>query len=98
WFNFGLSAMILALAANAGIPLFIGLLLALSAAFFIGLVNGIITVKLNIPSFIATLGALMFWRGILLAVTGGFAVRYWGSSSFLSFGEYGLQPNYPDGG
>lgn len=81
--TFGLSAMILALAANAGIPLFIGLLLALSAAFFIGLINGIITVKLNIPSFIATLGALMFWRGILLAVTGGFAVRYWGSSSFL---------------
>jgi len=47
------------------------------------LINGIITVKYKIPSFITTLGTLMFWRGILLAVTGGFAVRYWGTSSFL---------------
>ncbi len=60
-----------------------GFLLALTAAFFIGLINGIITVKYKIPSFIATLGSMMFWRGILLAVTGGFAVRYWGTSSFL---------------
>jgi simple sugar transport system permease protein len=81
--TFGLSAMILALAANAGIPLFIGLLLAISAAFFIGLINGFITVKFGIPSFITTLGAMMFWRGILLAITGGFGVRYWGTSSFL---------------
>jgi simple sugar transport system permease protein len=81
--TFGLSAMILALAANAGIPLFIGLLLAISAAFFIGLVNGIITTKFNIPSFITTLGAMMFWRGMILAITSGFGVRYWGTSSFL---------------
>jgi len=82
--TFGFSAMILALTANAGIPLWIGFLLALAAAFFIGLINGIITVKYKIPSFITTLGTLMFWRGILLAVTGGFAVRYWGTSSFLN--------------
>jgi len=82
--TFGFSAMILAITANAGIPLWIGFLLALAAASFIGLINGIITVKYKIPSFITTLGTLMFWRGILLAVTGGFAVRYWGTSSFLS--------------
>ncbi len=82
--TFGFSAMILAITANAGIPLWIGFLLALTAASFIGLINGIITVKYKIPSFITTLGTLMFWRGILLAVTGGFAVRYWGTSSFLS--------------
>ena len=81
--TFGFSAMILAITANAGIPLGIGFLLALTGAAFIGLINGIITVKYKIPSFITTLGALMFWRGILLAVTGGFAVRYWGTSSFL---------------
>jgi len=81
--TFGFSAMIIAITANAGIPLWIGFLLALTAAFFVGLINGIITVKYKIPSFINTLGTLMFWRGILLAVTGGFAVRYWGTSSFL---------------
>jgi len=51
--------------------------------FLLGWVNGIITVKYKIPSFITTLGTMMLWRGILLAVTGGFAVRYWGTSSFL---------------
>jgi len=81
--TFGFSAMILAITANAGIPLWIGFLLALSAALFIGLMNGIITVKYKIPSFITTLGTMMLWRGILLAITGGFAVRYWGTSSFL---------------
>ena len=81
--TFGFSAMILAITANAGIPLGIGFLLALSAALFIGLMNGIITVKYKIPSFITTLGTMMLWRGILLAVTRGFAVRYWGTSSFL---------------
>lgn len=81
--SFGFSAMILAITANAGIPLWIGFLLALTAALFIGLLNGIITVKYKIPSFITTLGTMMLWRGILLAVTGGFAVRYWGTSSFL---------------
>ncbi|RLC35872.1 MAG: ABC transporter permease, partial [Candidatus Nealsonbacteria bacterium] len=65
--TFGVSAMTLAITANAGIPLWIGFLLALAAAFFIGLINGIITVKYKIPSFITTLGTLMFWRGILLA-------------------------------
>ena len=81
--TFGVSAMTLAITANAGIPLGIGFFLALAAAFFIGLVNGIITVKYKIPSFITTLGTMMLWRGILLAITGGFAVRYWGTSSFL---------------
>jgi len=81
--TFGVSAMTLAITANAGIPLWIGFLLALAVAFFIGWVNGIITVKYKIPSFITTLGTMMLWRGILLAVTGGFAVRYWGTSSFL---------------
>jgi len=81
--TFGFSAMILAITANAGFPLWIGFLLALVVAFFIGLINGLITVKFMIPSFITTLGTLMLWRGILLAITGGFSVRYWGSSSFL---------------
>lgn len=77
---FGLSSMLLAITANQGIPIIVGLLLALSAAGFIGLINGFITVRFKIPSFITTLGALMFWRGILMATTKGFAVRYTGGS------------------
>jgi len=80
---FGVSAMLFAITANAGFPLWIGLFLALVVAFLIGLINGFIKVRTGIPSFIITLGTMMFWRGILLAVTGGFAVRYWGNSPVL---------------
>lgn len=72
---FGLSAMILAIATNACIPIFFGFVISLLAAALIGFINGFITVKFKIPSFITTLGAKMFWRGILMAITGGFAVR-----------------------
>ncbi|MEM2890650.1 MAG: ABC transporter permease [Candidatus Hadarchaeum sp.] len=72
----GTSAMIFALTSKAGWPPFVGFLVALVASAFIGLLNGVVTVKAGIPSFITTLGTMMFWRGILLAVTGGFPVTY----------------------
>jgi simple sugar transport system permease protein len=37
----------------------------------IGTVNGFLTVKTKIPSFIATLGAMMFWRGVVLVISDG---------------------------
>jgi len=80
---FGFSAMVFASLSNIGIPLVIGFILALLVAFFIGWINGLITVKFHIPSFITTLGTMMLWRGVLLAWTGGFGVRFWGKSPFL---------------
>jgi simple sugar transport system permease protein len=47
----------------------------LAVAFGIGVLVGYITIKTGIPSFITSLGMMMFLRGILLAVTGGFPVR-----------------------
>lgn len=56
---------------------FLGLLFGL----VLGFINGLIVVKTNIPSFIATLGTMMFWRGIVLALTGGHpTVPYLGES------------------
>jgi len=80
---FGFSAMLFAISAANGIPLLISLLLALLAAAGIGFLNGYITVHFQIPSFITTLGALMLWRGVLLAITGGFPVRYREASTVL---------------
>ncbi len=82
---FGLSAMIFASLSSAGFYPFIGFLMALVVACFIGLSNGLITVRFRIPSFITTLGTMMLWRGVLLAWTGGFGARYTGKSVFLSF-------------
>lgn len=41
------------------------LLVALAAGAIFGLVNGLITVRTGISSFITTLGTMMFWRGVL---------------------------------
>jgi simple sugar transport system permease protein len=43
----------------------------LVTGFLVGLLNGIIVVRLGIPSLVATLGTQFFWRGVVLVVTGG---------------------------
>jgi len=50
--------------------------ITLAIAAFIGICNGIITLRARIPSFIATLGMQLLLRGSLLAVTGGESVSY----------------------
>jgi len=37
----------------------------------VGMLNGLITVKAQVVSFIATLGMMMFWRGLTLILSGG---------------------------
>jgi simple sugar transport system permease protein len=48
-----------------GTPLIAILFITLFTGALMGFFNGILVVKGNIPSFIATLGTMMFWRGIL---------------------------------
>jgi simple sugar transport system permease protein len=56
---------------NAGIPVFLALILTLGSGGVVGLINGYITVKAKIPSFITTLGTMLFWRGVTLIWSGG---------------------------
>lgn len=73
--NFALSSMLVAmLITRAGWNPWAAFLLAMVLAGLIGLVNASITLNLRIPSFIATLGAMMFWRGIGLFLTQGWPI------------------------
>jgi len=54
----------------------LALIITLMVAACIGFLNGTITLRAGIPSFITTLGTMMFLRGIMLAVTGGRSVVY----------------------
>jgi simple sugar transport system permease protein len=45
------------------------LLAALAGGGLLGLANGLITVRGDIPSFITTLGTMMFWKGFLYLFT-----------------------------
>jgi ribose/xylose/arabinose/galactoside ABC-type transport system permease subunit len=49
----------------------LALLISFAAAVAIGLIQGTIIVVSRIPSFILTLGGLLFWRGIVFVITGG---------------------------
>ena len=80
----GVGAMAFALLAKAGWPHSLAFLISIGLAAIIGLINGLLVIQTRIPSFIVTLGTMMFWRGVLLAVTGGFPVVYEGGSWLLS--------------
>jgi len=76
------SAMVIGLAANAGWSIPLSIFVSIMVALLIGMFNGKIVTMFKIPSFITTLGMMMFWRGILLAVTKGFPIYFW-SDDFI---------------
>lgn len=73
--NFALSGMVLAmLITKSGWNPWLALLVALACGAGIGAVNGLVTLYARIPSFITTLGAMMFWRGIALYLSQGWPI------------------------
>jgi simple sugar transport system permease protein len=52
-----------------GIPAILAIILSLVAGLFIGWVNGFITVKLRVPSFITTLGTSFILLGLVLTMS-----------------------------
>jgi len=82
---FAVAPMTGAVLMNNGVPPFISFLAGLLAAAAIGGLNGFVLIKTKIPSFIVTLGSMMFFRGLLLAVSKGFQINYQGlNDSFLN--------------
>lgn len=59
----------------AGLPPALALLVALAGACAVGLVNGLITVLLDVHSFVTTLGTLFLVNGLTLTISGGFPVQ-----------------------
>jgi simple sugar transport system permease protein len=69
-----LASWTLATAWRAIGPNVIGILLALLAGVIAGFLNGLIVTKGRIPSFIATLGTMFFWSGVVLVASQGFGI------------------------
>jgi simple sugar transport system permease protein len=74
--NFTFSAIVLGILLKAGVPSLVALTAVLTMAGLIGFVNGLITLRTGIPSFITTLGTLFFWSGMALWVTGGWPISF----------------------
>ncbi|HEX6564280.1 MAG TPA: ABC transporter permease [Chthoniobacterales bacterium] len=91
----GLSSVVVPLMmVNYQVPPLAAVMIAFAIAVGIGLLHGTIVRGLRIPSFIVTLGGLLFWRGIVFVITQGFPVRVpRGSGSLFDFFSY----RFPNG-
>ncbi|MGI9437180.1 MAG: ABC transporter permease, partial [Geminicoccaceae bacterium] len=69
---FALTPMLMAILLADGTPFIVALPIGLVAAAVIGFVNGFLTIRFSIPSFITTLGMLFVARSITIVISGGF--------------------------
>ena len=83
--NLAVAGYIFLLSLLAGIPPVVAMLLALGVSTLLGLINGLIVVFTGIPSFIATLGTLLAYRGLVRALGGGQVTSYAPESKPLLF-------------
>ena len=75
---FGFSAVVMWTLFNSGAAsMGVAFLIAIAISLFIGFVNGLFVTRLNIPSFLVTLGMLLVVRGSALFLTDGFPQRTW---------------------
>jgi ribose transport system permease protein len=73
--NYAVSAVLFAfLVASAHVSPILALPLTVLAGGLVGLVNGLLTTKIGIPSFIVTLGTLSLLRGVALLGAGGWPI------------------------
>ncbi|GAB0115360.1 ABC transporter permease [Acidisoma sp. C75] len=71
---FALAPFLMYFAHQAGVPLILSFVLALAGVGLIGLFNGLVSVKLRVPSFITTLGTMFLINGFTLTISSGFPV------------------------
>lgn len=71
-----LGALITAKLYQLGLNPFLALVIALGVGMAVGAINGLVTVKFGLPSFIVTLGAMMAWRGVIYVITAGIPVGF----------------------
>ncbi len=84
-----LAGLTAALALTAGWPVPVAIAIGLLTGVVIGLINGALISKANLPPFIATLGMMSIARGLCYGLTNGQPVRGF-PSGFNFFGQYDL--------
>jgi simple sugar transport system permease protein len=59
---------------DAGLSPIIAAPVAIGVGALLGAINGILVVAFRIHSFVVTLGTMLIWRGVVIALTGGFPI------------------------
>lgn len=95
---YAVSSFIFGVLANTGLYSPLAFIITLVFASLFGFINGMVTLRVGIPSFITTLGMMMILRGLLLAITKGATITYEGDNIMpliLAKGIfYGFRPSH----
>jgi simple sugar transport system permease protein len=81
--SYTLTAIFMAQEVQNGVSVYIAALMALGFGALIGLLNGFITLRFSIPSFITTLGTMLFWEGMTLYYHGARSIRFRPDKNFV---------------
>jgi simple sugar transport system permease protein len=81
---YALTPFVMYFAAAAGLPAGVAVVLALTAAGLVGLINGAVTTLLNVPAFVTTLGTMFLVNGFTLTISGGFPVQPTAGAAFTA--------------
>lgn len=91
--NAGLTGIVMAIAYNKGISIWVCLLIGLAVGALIGAINGIITTRTGIHPLITTIGMLGILQGLSLTLTNGQSILL--QSKVLKFIGNGRLGNIP---
>jgi rhamnose transport system permease protein len=81
----GLTSVLLGVLWNAGLPLWLCIVIALFVGTVAGLLNGLLVTRLGLPSLVVTLGTLALYRGLAYVIIGDQAVSNF-PADFTAFG------------
>jgi rhamnose transport system permease protein len=81
----GLTSVVLGVTWNAGVPLWLGMVLVLLIGAVAGALNGLLVTRLGLPSLVVTLGTLALYRGLAYVVLQDQAVSNF-PNTFTAFG------------
>jgi len=92
--NYVFSSIVMAQLAKNGMNVCLAALIGLLIGTGIGLLNGLITLQLKIPSFITTLGTSFFWLAATFFVHGASSQPFFPDPAFAAFtaGSLGVIP------
>ena len=92
------AGFIFSVLASRGLFSPLAFIVAIAFGASVGFINGLITLRTRIPSFITTLGTLMIVKGVLLALTKGTTSNYLGDrimpTILASRMAFGLRPSH----
>lgn len=88
--NMALSACIFAWVQDAGVPLPLAVIVGLLAGLAMGALNAFMSIRMQLPSIIVTIGTLIFFRGLAQVIAGDSSIRvpdsFIGINTIMIFG------------